>query len=141
MALDVIGMYGGVSGGVEDALAQVDIPQDGVLIGIDWDFSMNLDADGELAQAELSFIATNQINTNDVRGRISSISVVTAVLTSVGSTTIGMQKWLGGFDLPMSGGERLYIHVTSSTGANGTIRCNLFYDSSGTMRRSARRGR
>jgi len=139
MSVDIIGMYGAITGGVQDALAAIDIPQDGVLIGIDWDLAANFDADSEDVAAELSFIATNQLQTNDVRGRISSISAEAVVLTAVGINSVSIQKWLGSFDLPLSGGERLYVHLVSDSGVTGNVRCNLFYDQSGTMRRSARR--
>ena len=139
MSIDVIGMYGAITGDTQNAIAAIDIPQDGVIIGLDWDFSVNFDADSEVEAAELSFIATNQLTTNDVRGRISSVSAAAAVLTAVGINSQNIQKWLGGFDLPVSGGERLYLHASGSSGVTGLVRMNIFFDQSGTMRRSARR--
>jgi len=136
---EVIGMYGTISGGTENALASIDIPQDGFIIGIDWDLSVNMDADNENAAAELSFIATNQLSTNDVRGRLSSVSTRLAVLDATGPQAVTVQKWLGSFDLAVSGGERLYLHANSTSGVNGDVRCNLFVDLGSTVRRSARR--
>lgn len=140
MALEIIGMYGLITGGTQDAIAQVDIPQNGVLRGIDWDGFADLDADAENASFELSFIAVNQLGANDVRGRISSISGLTVVLTAVGNMFSTLQKWIGGFELMMSGGERLYLHADTSVGAGGIIRCNLHFDGGALVtRRSARR--
>ena len=137
---DVIGMFGSITGDTQDALAMIDIPQDGFIIGIDWDLNVNLDADDETVTAELSFIATNQRSTNDVRGRLSSISTRAAVLTAVGGHLGHIQKWLGSFDIAVAGGERLFVHVISTTGVTGEVRCNLFVDfTGGTTRRSARR--
>ena len=138
--LEIIGMYGTIGGGTENALAQVDVPQDGVLRGIDWDCSANLDADSEGCDIELSFIATNQLSSNDTRGRISSVGVVAVVLTAVGVDSVSMQKWIGGMELALAGGERLYLHVVSTAGVFGVARCNLHFDGGAAVtRRSARR--
>jgi len=138
MANEIIGIYAQITGGTQDARAQVDIPQDGVLLGIDWDASWYFDAE-EKAEAELSFIATNQLTTNDVRGRLSSISAHSAEVTAVGEVPITVQKWLGGIEVVVAGGERLYIHSVATSGVNGIVRCNLYVDLGATMRRSARR--
>ncbi len=136
---DVIGIFGAGTGGTEDAVAMIDIPQDGFIIGIDWDAHATLDT-SETISAELSFISTNQLTTNDVRGRISSISAQTTILTAVGASEVSIQKWLGSFDIAVSGGERLFLHVTASAGVASVVRCNLYVDFSGaTTRRSARR--
>lgn len=137
--LEVIGMFALVTGGTQDALAQIDIPQDGIIRGLEWDAFANLDADGEFFEAELSFIATNQANTNDVRGRISSISSQLTLLTS-GYAISSVQKWVGPFELVVSGGERIYLHVLSTAGVAGDIRLNVHFDGGAAVtRRSARR--
>ncbi len=137
--VDVIGLYGAFTGGTENALGMIDIPQDGFIIGVDWDLRADLDADGELIEAELSFIATNQLATNDARGRISSVSAMVTVLTAVGGHTVGLQKWLGSFDISVSGGERIFLHTNGSAGVTGSVRCNMYVDQPGSTRRSARR--
>jgi len=138
---DVIGMVGVLIGGTQDAMAMIDIPQDGFLIGIDWDLNADLDADIEVVSAELSFIATNQLTSNDVRGRISSVSARAAVLTAVGTAIVSIQKWLSGFDIPVSAGERFFLHGVSIAGVAGVVIVNLFFDfgSNALPRRSTRR--
>lgn len=139
MPTEIIGLFGSVTGGVQDSLAQVDVPSDGFIIGIDWDVRANLDADNEAISAELSFIATNQLTTNDVRGRLSSISQNIAFTTS-GNSDCSMQKYVGPIDIPVAGGERLYIHVESTVGVTGQARCNVHLDTTRpAVRRSARR--
>lgn len=138
MAVEVIGMYGSITGGTQNALATIDVPQDGVLVGIDWDLSCSLDA-AEACDCELSFIATNQLVSNDVRGRLSSIAARAAVVTAVGVVVTFVQKWIGNFELTLAGGERLYLHASTTAGVTGNLRCNLFYDMGATIRRSARR--
>ena len=138
MASEIIGMYAATTGGTQNAMAAVDIPQDGVILGLDWDASFYLNAQ-ELAQIELSFIATNQLTTNDVRGRLSSISAHNAEVTAVGEVMSSVQKWLGGIEIIVAGGERLYLHAVTTAGVNGVVRMNLYVDLGATMRRSARR--
>lgn len=139
MPTEIIGMWADVTGGTQDAAAQVDIPQDGVVTGVDWDGEVDLDADAESMRSELSFIATNQFGQNDVRGRISGVSAQISLTTS-GAPVGSLQKFVGPLDLPVAGGERLYLHVQSSTGVAGDVRCNVHLDvSRSPTRRSARR--
>ena len=139
MSLEIIGMFAAIAGGAENAVAQIDVPQDGVLRGIDWDCYANMDADSEFATIELSFIATILATTNDVRGRISSVSTLAAFVTS-GFAVSTIQKWIGPMELALAGGERIYLHANSTAGVFGAIRCNLHFDGGATVvRRSARR--
>lgn len=132
-------MYAAGSGGTEDAAASVDIPRDGFITGIEWDANADLDADTERFRAELSFIATNQFATNDVRGRISSVSVQISLTTS-GIATAFLQKWVGPLNLRVAGGERLYLHLFGTSGLASEARCNVHLDTgTGAERRSARR--
>jgi len=140
VALEIIGIYAVISGGTENAVAQIDVPQDGVLRALDWDMNTNMDADGEVINIELSFIATNQLNQNDVRGRISSISAHATVLTAVGLYIFSVQKFVGPFELMLAGGERIYLNSVSTSGVTGDIRCNFHFDGGAAVtRRSARR--
>ena len=140
MALEIIGMYATIAGGTENAIAQIDVPQDGVMRGIDWDMNVNMDADNEDIQIEFSFIATNVLTTNDVRGRISSVGAHLAVLTAVGGHVVSVQKWIGPFELMLSAGERMYLHSVSDVGVVGQVRLNIHFDGGAQVtRRSARR--
>jgi len=132
MANEIIGMFAQVTGGTQDARAQIDIPQDGVILGIDWDASWYFDAE-EKAEIELSFIASNQLDTNDVRGRLSSVSAHSAVISAVGAAPISVQKWLAGIEIVVAGGERLYLHSVATSGVNGEVRCNIYVDLGATM--------
>jgi len=140
VSLEIIGMFGGITGGTQDAIAQIDIPQDGVIRAIDWDMRVDLDTDLEVADAELSFIATSQLTTNDTRGRISSVSSMVAILTAVGASVSVVQKFVGPFELMVSGGERMFLHAVTSSGVVGAVRLNLHFDGGAIVtRRSARR--
>lgn len=139
MATEIIGMYAVISGGEESALANIDIPMDGVITAVDWDMCGNLDADGEEIRAELSFIATHQLTSNDVRGRISSVCAQISLTTS-GAPVVGVNKFVGPMELPVAGGERLYLHASTTAGVTGDVRCNIHLDvATRSRRRTARR--
>lgn len=139
MPTTIIGMYAGGTGGTEDAAANVDVPQDGVITGIDWDVQAEVDADAESIGVELSFIATGQLTQNDVRGRISGVSAKFS-LTTEGGGTFSLQKFVDPMDLPVAGGERLYLHIVASAGVVTVARANVHLDTTGAgIRRSARR--
>jgi len=139
MSVEVIGLFAAGTGGTQDALAQVDVPQDGFLLGLDWDAYAIFDANNESLAVELSFIATNQLLTNDVRGRISSISAFNQLLTS-GIGVISVQKYVDLQEITVAGGERLYLHLLAVAGVVSTVRCNLHFEMrGGSTRRSARR--
>jgi hypothetical protein len=139
MALEIIGMYAAIAGGTEDAVANINVPQDGVLRGIDWDVYFDMDGDTEFAAVELSFVATNQVTTHDSRGRISSVGGIYSLTTS-GAAFHTVQKWIGPVELMVFSGERIYLHVVSTSGVLGAIRCNLHFDGGATVpRRTARR--
>jgi len=139
MPTEIIGMFGVVAGDTQDSLAGVDIPQDGFITGIDWDCRWNMDADAENANAELSFIATNQLTTNDVRGRLSSVGTMMSLTTS-GAPVAVAQKFVGPIDIPVAGGERLFLHSVATTGVVGALRCSVHLETGKPAgRRSARR--
>lgn len=139
MSVEVIGMYATGTGGIENASAQIDIPQDGFILGVDWDGYALLNASDEMIIAEFSFIATHQTTSNDVRGRISSISAAMHLLTS-GSNVNDLQKYVDLKELAVSGGERVYIHLNATAGVVSSIRLNLHFEmTGGSTRRSARR--
>jgi len=139
MPTEIIGMFADVSGGTQDAAATIDVPFDGFITGVDWDVEADMDADGERISCELSFIATQQIGTNDVRGRISSISGRMSLTTS-GVAVTGLQKFVGPMQLIVAGGERIHLHVISSASLVGVMRCNIHLDTT-TATRSRRRSR
>ena len=139
MPTEIIGMFADVTGGTQDAAATVDVPFDGLLTGVDWDVEADMDADTERIACELSFIATQQIGTNDVRGRISSISGRMSLTTS-GVAVTSLQKFVGPMELIVAGGERIHLHVISSASLVGVMRCNIHLDTA-TAARSRRRSR
>lgn len=139
MSVEVIGMYAAGTGGTENAAATIDVPQDGFLLGCDWDVHCDFDLDNETLVVELSFIATNQANSNDVRGRLSSVGGTGVVLTSVGINSVSIEKYVDFKEIRVAGGERLYLHIVAGSGVLTFARCNLHFEMGTVLRRSARR--
>ena len=139
MSVEIIGMFAAGTGGEQPGIAQVDIPQDGFILGIDWDAFALLNATAEFFKAELSFITASLFQTNDVRGRISSISAAINITTS-GGTHSAIQKYVDIKELTVAGGERLFMHLSASGGVASDTRCNIHFEMrGGSTRRSARR--
>ena len=138
MSEAVIQMYGTGDGGTDDAVANIDIPQDGTITGIDWAVESTLNADGEVTGVELSFIATNQMAVNDARGALSVVRAALGLLTS-GAGVTSINKFVP-MDIDVSGGERLYLHIVASSGVATAVSCLIhFRPRGGVVRRSRRR--
>lgn len=140
MSVELIGMYATGTGGSQDAVAQVDIPINGRILGLDWDCNADIDLDGETFYAELSFSATNQTVGHDVRSRISTVSAQGTVLTAVGVNTVSIQKYVNLFDLAVSGGERLFIHIVAGAGVLSFVRIGVIFEMGVGSSRTRRRG-
>lgn len=117
--MSVYKLYGS---GVTDALATVDITADGVIEAIQWAAIGDLDADGETFAAELSFASASGFTANDTKSSISTIRQANGLLTS-GAIAAGVNCFLGPLDVPVSQGERLYLH---GSGTNLTVTCHVF---------------
>ena len=140
MALTLLQMYAAVSA-TADGVASIDIPEDGEIVGIDWDLvarsGWNTD---EAMEVQLSFLATAQFTTNDARGAISSISIGIGALATNGvpgglhaSKYVGMPE-----GLDVAGGERLHLHSLETGSVNAEVRCLIHLK---TRRPTARRTR
>ena len=138
MSDTVLQMVAALSGGTENAVANIDIPTDGTIVGVDWAVNFDLDADGENNVTELSFIATGQQATNDARGVISAVAARVALVTS-GVALASINKYVA-LDIDVAGGERLYLNSAGSAGVSGSVTCLIHFRASrGSPRRSARR--
>lgn len=139
MPLELIAMRGTGAGGSENGVANIDIPEDGFLVGIDWAVNANLNAIGEVALVEISFIQTLQENVNDSRGIISIVRLEFEAVTS-GGALVSVNKWVPFANLDVAGGERLFMNMSASAGvvtnANAVIHLNT---RRGAPRRSRRR--
>lgn len=138
MVQALLQMTAGGTGGTEDAAANINIPQDGVIEGITIAHTANLNADSEGSDAELSFIATNQMAQNDARGVLAVSKMNMGLLTT--GAGIASNNFHVPMDVDVSGGERLYIHFVASAGVVSSVTIMIhFRGRGGVTRRSARR--
>jgi hypothetical protein len=122
----VIKMQAAVAGGSESALATIDIPMPGSIVGAQWACNYDLDADLESVVAQLSFRSTIAA-ANDDRGVISEVRGQLNLTTSGGAFgAINLYTIIP--ELSVMGGERIYIHSSCSAGVTGTVVCLVHFD-------------
>lgn len=112
---------------VGDAAASIDMQDDGsILRAMGFLDLTSVAADGDGAQAELSFGSTNALSTNDARQVVARINHTSLFGTAVGFglATSHQQFDYGEEGLPFFGGERLYIHTSNVLGGLMT-RCSF----------------
>jgi hypothetical protein len=114
----VIKMYGTITGGSQDALAVIDSPMVGDLVGVDWAVRGVLATDFILS-AQLSFRATYGA-INDDRAIISEVQNVFEI-TTTGASQVNMNKYVRLPDIPIMGGERIYLNVSSTASVIGVV--------------------
>jgi len=138
--ITVIQMFATLTAAVTDSIANIDIPTNGRLIGVDWSMQViGLSAEGDVANLELAFIATNQRTTNDARGTVSAVKAAANEATPGGIGAVAKYVDLRP-GVKVSAGERLYLHGQASTGVtiNGIILVQFDF---GSPRRAAVRRR
>lgn len=96
-----------------DAAATLDIVFDGVIEGLVLDTVMqNADALNDAVGAELSFASVSGFVTNDTRASIIGSRIAQGFLTSGGGPTGKVTNVAFGPDgIPVSAGERMYLHL------------------------------
>ena len=143
MTLQILQLTGtGAANATTDGVAALDIPEDGLIMGVDWDIWAEAEAaTAVLLKAQLSFLATNQFDTNDARGPISNI-YMKRVITTSGASMASTSKWVSmPTPLQVAGGERIFVHTDSSaaTWTVGFAALVHFQPGKTRVRRSQRR--
>lgn len=134
----IINMQGAGTGGTEESVSVVDIPEDGIITGIQVSHFGDLDADEDVSNMEISFIASLQMNTNDTRASL----VVSRLRASL--VTSGLAQTATNFYVPMNvrvfSGERLHMHFNATAGVASGGNALIHLETSRTVpRRSVRR--
>jgi hypothetical protein len=97
------------TGGSESALASIDVPLDGEIIGVEWVIKAAIDTTGDFSQFQLSF-GSNLTQQNDSRQVISNCHAGFLLLGAGGSAVMRG----GGFsvlpNISVGMGERLFLH-------------------------------
>lgn len=125
----IIKMNGVIPAGLNDGIASIDIPNDGVITAVLLQIRQisGMDAADDNIEFELSFLSSNTFGSNDTRGVIAGMSVSQQFLTSgggIGATNLH----LGSLNIEVAAGERIHIHGNASAGNAGTAIAFLFID-------------
>lgn len=106
----------GTNTGSADGVASIDVQFDGLIVAWNawYDSTLTVTAD-DFAGLEISFLSVNTATANDARGVIFSLANRLTLVTS-GATIAGGNGSLGGLSIPVSAGERIYMHLFASAG-------------------------
>lgn len=140
---EIVRVAANASGGAQNDLASVDMIQDGKIMAVAAHLTpKNPGSSDESLRAELSFLSTNQIQSNDARGSICKIEEEIVFATGVGRQSFGRSLFFefpGG--IPVNAGERIHLHSSGSTGADAEITFDMYVDFVGSGSRGASRRR
>jgi hypothetical protein len=135
----VIMMVATSTGGDQSALASIDVPKDGALIGVDWSGHSIYDTTLDFQLWQLSFGSTLSL-INDSRQVISMASFGgMTVFTAVGAAIAMIDKYVHIPDIPVGSGERIFLHSTAAAGVAGIVRGLLHFDFDLDLPRARRR--
>lgn len=124
----IIKMYSGtLTGGTQDALASIDVPMPGNIIGVQWASSVILAATDFTADLQLSFRAQGSWVNNDDRGIVSEIKIRRDLTTS-GDVAPQVNLYIQIPELSVMGGERLYLHALTTTSTAGNFTTLVHFD-------------
>jgi len=116
------------AGGSEDALASIDIPQDGAIVGIQWAAYADFDADAEAFQAQVGF-GSDFNNSNDSRNIISSLALRASIPVSAsGMLLVGENVYFPLPLMPVGAGERIFLHLLATAGVTSVVVVHLHLD-------------
>lgn len=132
MAVISAKMYG-ASTTTADAVASMDVAEDGVIEGALFNQIVIGDASGEGGSWELSFASVSAFTTNDTRASLATVGAIcNAIGGGHGNTYVPM-------DIPVSAGERLYLHTAvSGTPTGNNLRATVYLRQRGDPARSRR---
>lgn len=111
----------------QNSLASTDVQMDGTITSVTFVANMGgMDALGDFCQSELSFMSTHTFNATDTRGSIAMFFQVQGFLTSGGA--IPSNFAISNLSIPVSAGERIHFHASTSTGPNGVVHVHMHVD-------------
>lgn len=131
-------LHANVAAGSASSIAQLDIVEDGKIVGISWSVApIGLDSAGDELRVEVSFSSSNTLDNNDIRQAIDEVGCGASGATIVG--VLGINKAISGLNINVIAGERIHMHSFASTGVAGRTSCFLYVqDGSGGGTRTRR---
>ena len=121
-----------------DSVVNVDVPEDGAIEAVVATISDSTLLATEGVTAELSFLSSNQLATNDARGIIYSIVLFAGGTTGRNkSSEITSVSFPGG--IPVAAGERIHMHVNVVGAPSARCTFIMYMSTKGGGRRSRAR--
>lgn len=116
------------TGGVESALASIDVPMNGNIVGVEWVARALWDTTADLQDWQLSFGST-YTDANDSRQVISMCTLGSLVVSTAVGMEVGKENHYTPIpDVPVGMGERLYLHSNAAAGVVGRVKALLHFD-------------
>ena len=119
-------MAASITGGTQSSLVAVDVPRNGRITGVSWMINCDIDADLDQVIAQLSFGSVAS-QTNDSRQVISSCILGASQVTAASAIRTDA-NFYDPQDLPVQGGERLFVHSIATAGITGTFLVSVHFD-------------
>lgn len=94
-----------------DGSASLDIVQNGNIEAIAWHVDYDCVADNQLLRAEVSFASSSGLATNDTKSSISAFRAYSN-LGAAGADFGTANYVIAPVDIPVSQGERMYLHLS-----------------------------
>jgi len=119
----------GVASADTDGLAQLDVQFDGRIVA--WMImatALSADAIADGFEIEISFLSGSMFTNNDARGVIAMAAWQQQFLTTGGGPS-SVNSHLSGLQIPVSAGERVYLHLNAAgSPGNVAISCLLYVE-------------
>lgn len=121
-----------------EAAASLDIQLSGNIRAVAGVFCpTGVDALSDIVKSELSFTSSSSFTNNDVKGSIAMACMSQNMLTSGGG--LGFTNYsISGLNIPVSQGERIYIHGTITSGNALAMTWYLYIDDDASLPRPPR---
>ena len=100
----------GTAAATANNVANIVVPGNARLIGVQWAVDINSSADDASCILELSAASATEIAVNDAQQCLSEIRVLQTLVTS-GMIFAGIQQWVPIPMVPVAQGQRLYLHT------------------------------
>lgn len=126
--MSVYKLRGAGTGGTQDGIASLDVQFDGLITGIAGSLAAELNAASEICQAEASFLSQNTITINDARGSLFLLAQQLVLFTAASAAPVGVHNAVGGIKVPVSAGERIFMHMVATAGVVSIAQIYLFVE-------------
>lgn len=122
--MSIYKLFAAGTGGTENALAQLDIQFNGSIVGLAMSLVADLDTDLEKCKSEMSFISTNSLTSTDTRGSLLTVAAFASVSFGITQSNIA----LGALNIPVSAGERVWLHTEATAGVASDCTGYIYVD-------------